>query len=132
MRINVVTIYVTDQDKAKSFYAEKLGFKVKDDAAFGPNPLDRWLTVVSPEDEITELYLAHEDIYPGAKAYREAMYAAKKPPVGLTVKDIQATYKALVEKGVEFTREPIQESWGWDAGIDDGCGNIINLHQENR
>ena len=53
-RIAVVTVYVTDQDKAKAFYSEALGFKVKDDQPYGPG--FRWLTVVSPMDPSTELY----------------------------------------------------------------------------
>jgi catechol 2,3-dioxygenase-like lactoylglutathione lyase family enzyme len=27
MRIRIVTLYVTDQDKARAFYTEKLGFR---------------------------------------------------------------------------------------------------------
>jgi catechol 2,3-dioxygenase-like lactoylglutathione lyase family enzyme len=37
-----VTVYVTDHDKAKAFYSEALGFKVKDDQPYGPG--FRWLT----------------------------------------------------------------------------------------
>src|SRR4029079_16530732 len=36
------TIYVLDQDRAKAFYTEKLGFEVRDDARMGNF---RWLTV---------------------------------------------------------------------------------------
>lgn len=128
MRINVVTLYVTDQDKAKSFYTEKLGFRVKDDAPYGPT--NRWLTVVSPEDEATELYLAHEDNYPGAKAYRQAMYEAERPAIGFAVADVRALHEELSAKGVTFTRQPTAEEYGGHgASINDGCGNIVNLHQ---
>jgi catechol 2,3-dioxygenase-like lactoylglutathione lyase family enzyme len=36
------TLYVTDQDRAKTFYTEKLGFEVREDARMGDF---RWLTV---------------------------------------------------------------------------------------
>jgi catechol 2,3-dioxygenase-like lactoylglutathione lyase family enzyme len=128
MRINVVTLYVTDQDKAKSFYTEQLGFKLKDDVPYGPT--NRWLTVVSPEDDVTELYLAHEDSYPGAKDYREAMYAAGKPAMGFAVANVYAVHDELSASGVTFTRQPTAEEYGGHgASIDDGCGNILNLHQ---
>jgi catechol 2,3-dioxygenase-like lactoylglutathione lyase family enzyme len=128
MRINVVTIYVTDQDKAKSFYTDKLGFKLKDDVPYWAN--NRWLTVLSPEDDVTELYLAHEDSYPGAKAYREAMYSAGTPAMGFAVADVHAVHEQLSTAGVTFTRKPAAEDYGGHgASIDDGCGNILNLHQ---
>ena len=47
MKINLYSIFVEDQDKALSFYTEKLGFIKKHDEALGEF---KWLTVVSPED----------------------------------------------------------------------------------
>jgi catechol 2,3-dioxygenase-like lactoylglutathione lyase family enzyme len=129
MRVKVVTVYVTDQDKAKAFYTETLGFTLRDDAPYGPE--FRWLTVVSPEDEHTELYLAHQDRYPGAQAYRQAMYDVGTPVIGFAVDDIDHVHRALAEHGVTFTRQPKAEEYGgYGAAIDDGCGNILNLHQE--
>jgi catechol 2,3-dioxygenase-like lactoylglutathione lyase family enzyme len=128
MRINVVTLFVTDQDRAKTFYTGTLGFTLKDDAPYGPG--SRWLTVASPEDEDTELYLAHEDSYPEARGYREAMYAAGRPVLGFAVKDLDSVHTQLTSKGVRFTRQPTAEEYGGHgACIDDGCGNILNLHQ---
>ena len=48
MRIGVTEVYVDNQDKARRFYTEVLGFQVKTDAAYGEGA--RWLTVGSPED----------------------------------------------------------------------------------
>jgi catechol 2,3-dioxygenase-like lactoylglutathione lyase family enzyme len=129
MRIRVVTLYVTDQDKARAFYTEKLGFEPRDDKPYGPD--FRWLTVVSPEDAATELYLAHEDRYPGAEAHREAMYAAGVPVLGFVTDDMRALHRKLTANGVAFTREPAEQDYGGiGAVIDDGCGNLLNLHQE--
>ena len=128
-RIAVVTVYVTDQDKARAFYSEALGFKVKDDQPYGP--AFRWLTVVSPMDPETELYLAHQDCYPGARTYREAMYEAGTPTLGLAVDDIEIVQQRLTAAGVGFTRPITEEVYGGvGASIDDGCGNILNLHQD--
>jgi catechol 2,3-dioxygenase-like lactoylglutathione lyase family enzyme len=129
MKIGVVTVYVTDQDKARAFYADTLGFGVKDDQPYGPD--FRWLTVVSPTDPSTELYLAHQDRYHGARAYREAMYESGTPTLGLAVDDIHAVHQRLSAAGVVFTRPVTEEEYGGiGASIDDGCGNILNLHQD--
>jgi catechol 2,3-dioxygenase-like lactoylglutathione lyase family enzyme len=129
MRIRIVTLYVTDQNKARAFYTEQLGFALRDDAPYGPG--FRWLTVVSPEDDATELYLAHEARYPRAKAYREAMYAGGVPVLGLSTDDIHALHRRLTASGVTFTHEPAEQAYGGiGAVIDDGCGNLLNLQQE--
>ncbi len=44
--INVVGLYVDDQDEALAFYVGKLGFKVHTDVQNGPY---RWLTVQHPD-----------------------------------------------------------------------------------
>jgi catechol 2,3-dioxygenase-like lactoylglutathione lyase family enzyme len=130
MQIAVVTLYVTDQDKAKVFYTKTLGFKVKDDQPYGPG--FRWLTVLSPTDQSPELYLAHQDRYPGARGYREAMYEAGIPTLSLAVDDIHAVQERLTAAGVRFTRPTTEEAYGGiGASIDDGCGNVLNLHQDN-
>jgi catechol 2,3-dioxygenase-like lactoylglutathione lyase family enzyme len=108
MRIRIVTVYVTDQDAARAFYIDKLGFVLRDDSPYGPD--FRWLTVVSPEDDATELFLGHQDRYPGAKGYREAMYAAGVPVVGFSTDDIHALHRRLTANGVTFTSEPPSRS----------------------
>jgi catechol 2,3-dioxygenase-like lactoylglutathione lyase family enzyme len=128
-RIAVVTVYVTDQDKARTFYSDTLGFQVKDDQPYGPD--FRWLTVVSPMDPSTELYLAHQDRYPGARTYREAMFEAGTPTLGLAVDNIYVVHERLTAAKVRFTRPITKEAYGGlGASIDDGCGNILNLHQD--
>ena len=48
----------------------------------------------------------------------------------LGVDDIHAVAKSLVESGVEFIREPEQESWGgWVATFKDPDGNLLQLLQ---
>ena len=48
VRIGIVEIFVTDQDRAHTFYTGVLGCTVRTDAAYGDDA--RWLTVVSPDD----------------------------------------------------------------------------------
>ena len=59
MRIKLTSVYVDDQEKARRFYTDVLGFLKKADFSNGPF---RWLTVASPEDpDGTELQLALND-----------------------------------------------------------------------
>lgn len=128
MLIKLAGIFVEDQDAARKFYTNVLGFQVKTDAAYGPG--QRWLTVVSPEDpDGTQLLLSPGD--EAATALQRAQRAAGKPAVSLTTDDCRREHRELVAKGVTFTLEPTKmEYGGTDAVFDDGCGNLINLHQD--
>ena len=51
MRIKLTSIMVEDQSKALRFYTETLGFKKKSDFPMGEEY--RWITVVSPETDVS-------------------------------------------------------------------------------
>ena len=55
--IQVVGLYVRDQDEALQFYVGKLGFKVHTDVKNGGY---RWLTVQHPDRKSTRLNSSHE------------------------------------------------------------------------
>ena len=63
--INVVGLYVDDQDAALAFYVDKLGFRVHTDVRNGPY---RWLTVQHPEQPSFQLGL----FQPGPPIHDEA------------------------------------------------------------
>jgi lactoylglutathione lyase len=46
--IGVAMFTVADQDAARAFYTEKLGFEVRSDVRFGENGEMRWLEVAPP------------------------------------------------------------------------------------
>ena len=50
-------------------------------------------------------------------------------PVTLTCDDIKATHTELAANGVEFTKEPSEEFWGWWAQFKDSEGNEFGLGQ---
>lgn len=122
--IDVVGIYVRDQDEALSFYVDKLGFTVHADVRNGPF---RWLTVQHPEQASFQLGL----FAPGpplhdaatAQTLREMVAKGAMPPLVLLVDDCSATYDRLQAKGVEFTQEPIERYGRVDAGFRDPSGN---------
>ena len=122
--INVVGVYVDDQDQALNFYVHKLGFRVHTDVRNGAY---RWLTVQHPEQPLFQLGLftpgppMHDEAT--AQALRALVAKGAMPALVLTVADCRATYEQLRARGVEFTQEPVDRYGSVDAGFRDPAGN---------
>ncbi|RST49533.1 VOC family protein [Variovorax sp. DXTD-1] len=122
--IDVVGLYVRDQDEALAFYVDKLGFRVHTDVGNGGY---RWLTVQHPEQPSFQLGL----FLPGPPVHDEATGQALRaivakgamPPLVLTVADCRAAYARMLALGVEFTQEPVERYGTVDAGFRDPSGN---------
>jgi len=128
MQIKLTQLFVDDQDAARDFFTEKLGFLVKTDAAY--SPASRWLTVVSPDapDGVELLLTVPDDT---ARAYRDNLYARGTPATAFVTTDIDKDYATLVERGVTFTLAPTRMDYGGtDAMFEDGQGNFLALHQD--
>jgi predicted enzyme related to lactoylglutathione lyase len=129
MRIKLTGIYVDDQEKALAFYTGKVGLAVKTDAAYSQT--ERWLSLVSPEQpDGTELLLGS---FPNehARALQRALHESGTPATALATDDCQAEYERLQANGVTFTMAPAKMPYGGtDAVFDDGCGNLICIHQD--
>jgi len=112
------TVFVSDQDKAKDFYVNKLGFEVvSDDAQTMPGY--RWLQVVPPGAQTgVVLSLPMEGHEPG-----------KSAGLLLYTDDIQGLHQQWAANGVEFSEVPTQQPWGWQALLADQDGNGIVLVQ---
>lgn len=122
--VEVVGLYVRDQDEALSFYVDKLGFVVHTDVKNGDY---RWLTVQHPDQPSFQLGL----FVPGppvhdaatAQALRALVAKGAMPPLVLVVDDCRAAYARMRERGVELTQEPIERFGAIDAGFRDPSGN---------
>ena len=122
--VDVVGLYVRDQDEALAFYVEKLGFRVHTDVR---NDGFRWLTVQHPDQPSFQLGL----FTPGppmqdeatAQALRALVAKGAMPPLVLAVNDCRAAYDHMLGLGVEFTQEPIDRFGSVDAGFRDPSGN---------
>lgn len=123
-KVNVVGLYVRDQDEALDFYVGKLGFQVHTDTRNGDY---RWLTVQSGDDAAFQLGL----FKPGppvhdaatAQTLQEMVAKGAMPPLVLAVEDCRAAYERLAARGVEFTQEPVDRYGAIDAGFRDPSGN---------
>lgn len=129
--IHISHVFVTDQDEALDFYVGKLGLEVKDDIDLG---FMRWLTVCVPGQDGRAILLEKAgppsmDEATAAQVRELIAKGASGFAVGFTTDDCQKTYEALRDKGVEFTQEPVEQSYGTDVGIRDPFGNHIRIVQ---
>lgn len=122
--VNMVGLYVHDQDEALAFYVEKLGFLVHTDVRNGNY---RWLTVQHAEQPSFQLGLfvpgppAHDAAT--AQSLHEIVAKGAMPPLVLVVDNCRAAYERLSQCGVEFTQEPVDRYGTVDAGFRDPSGN---------
>ena len=124
MKIKIVPIYVDDQEKARRFYSEVLGFTKKADFSNGGF---RWLTVASPEaPDGAELQLA-ANTNPAARTYQQATFQQGQPAALFYVDDVQSEYDRLKGLGARFTMPPTKVTGSTIAVLDDTCGNLIQI-----
>jgi catechol 2,3-dioxygenase-like lactoylglutathione lyase family enzyme len=129
VKIGLSSILVDDQDKALDFYTRVLGFVKKTEIPLGEY---RWLTVVSPDDpDGTELVL-EPDAHPAVKPFKAALVADGIPFTAFFVDDVVAEHARLTGLGVSFTQDPIELGPVTAAVLDDTCGNLVQLVQQNQ
>ena len=131
-KMSHATIYVLDQDQAKEFYVEKLGFELKADFA-GPNGF-RWLAVApkgQPEFEIALVKVGSASKMDESEL--NAMTALVKKGMlsagAFQTADCRKTFEELKAKGVEFVAEPKDEFFGVLAIFKDPFGNSFSMTQ---
>lgn len=129
MKIRLTSVPVDDQEKALQFYTNKLGFVKKHDVPVGESY--RWLTVVSPEDENgVELLLEPMGFAP-TRTYQKQLFDAGIPYTSFAVDNIEKEAERLENHGVVFRSKPTQHGPVTIAVIEDTCGNLIQLAQQN-
>ncbi len=131
-RLSHATIYVLDQEAAKQFYVEKLGFDVGTD--FTMEGGFRWLTVRAQGQPGVELILMPaagspmQDPAVGEKL-RELVQAGAMGTGVFETDDCQKTYDELRARGVEFMQPPTDQMYGIEATFKDNSGNWFSLTQ---
>lgn len=120
--VGTVSLFVEDQQRAKDFYVNKLGFTLRVEAPLYPGADVKWIDV-APAGAQTGLILYLPD--ENWAHYKQVV--GKSQAITLTVDDLDATYQDLKAKGVKFVSEPAKEEWGTYATIEDSEGNHILL-----
>jgi catechol 2,3-dioxygenase-like lactoylglutathione lyase family enzyme len=129
--VSLVTVWVTDQDDAKAFYTDKLGFVEATDITMGDGY--RWLTVCHPDHPELELTL----MKPGPPLDKESAAAVHRMlekgalnAVGLATNDCRTTHADLVARGVTSVQEPADRPYGIEAIVRDSSGNWLVLVEQ--
>jgi catechol 2,3-dioxygenase-like lactoylglutathione lyase family enzyme len=124
VKINLMSIFVEDQEAALAFYTDILGFVVAADMPAGDA---RWITVTSPEEpEGTQLVLEPSE-HPAVAPFKTALVADGIPFTSFAVSDVQSEYDRLVALGVHFTQPPASMGPVTTAVFDDTSGNLIQI-----
>ena len=111
-QIKFVSIPVADQNQALNFYTEKLGFTIITDQPFDEK--QRWIELRVPKAETRVVLFTAEGDEKRVGTFMNMSYSSD---------DIQETYKALKERGVEFEGPPQEQPWGTYAIFKDSEGN---------
>ncbi len=118
--LEVVSVPVSDQQRAKQFYVEKLGFTVQMDSQFGESM--RWVMLRPPGSGTSVTLVTWFDTMPAG--------SLKGSVLGCD--DLEKTLADLAGRGVTFTEEEIQEApWGRWKTFDDPDGNSWVVQQSN-
>jgi catechol 2,3-dioxygenase-like lactoylglutathione lyase family enzyme len=115
--VTVVSVPVADQDRAKAFYVDTLGFQLlRDDDSV---PGIRWVQV-TPKPDATALTLV---------TWFGTMPAGSLRGLVLACDDIDAEYQRLHTAGVPFDSPPQRQPWATEAVFRDPDGNMLVLQQ---
>jgi catechol 2,3-dioxygenase-like lactoylglutathione lyase family enzyme len=113
----VVSLPVSDPERAKAFYTEQLGFElVRDDDSV---PGLRWIEVRPPGAEASLTLVT----------WFESMKPGSLRGMVLGLDDLQQQVDQLATNGVEIEQPLQQQPWGAEAVIRDPDGNQLVLHQ---
>ncbi len=132
VKMSHVAIFVLDQEDAKKFYTEKLGFVIKMDQKMENG--FHWLTVSPKEQPELEIILMGTGPGPmmdekSSEQLKELIKAGKLGAGAFFTNDCIATYEELKAKGVEFFYPLKKQFYGIETLFKDNSGNWFSLNQ---
>jgi lactoylglutathione lyase len=115
-----IVVPVDDQERAKSFWTEAVGFDTRRDETFGD---ERWIEVAPPGGGPVLV------LSPRSEDRPEVADELPHSPVFFTCADIETTYRELTERGVAFPLPPSRQHFGWWSLFEDADGTRYALGQ---
>jgi predicted enzyme related to lactoylglutathione lyase len=119
-----VVVPVDDQEAAREFWAERMGFAVTFDQEYGD---ERWIEVAPADGGGPVLVLSKRE---GERP--EVREHLPHSPVMFTCEDLDETYRQLTERGVRFPTPPQQLQFGPWSLFEDQDGTRYALGQWSR
>jgi predicted enzyme related to lactoylglutathione lyase len=113
--IEIISIPVTDQQRAKAFYLQ-LGFEIVVESTFGQN---QWIQMRLPGNEVTFTLVN----------WFEKMPAGSIQGLVIKTPDLQKEIDDLAARGIAVGKID-QTPWGRFATVKDPDGNALSLHQK--
>jgi predicted enzyme related to lactoylglutathione lyase len=115
-QVKFVSIPTRDQDRALKFYTEKLGFEVATDQQF--DDTQRWIELRIANSATRVVLFTPQGHDNRIGSFFNGSFACD---------DVEATYRQLNARGVEFTSPPTKQPWGEYAMFKDPDGNQFVL-----
>lgn len=130
-KLSHATVYVFDQDAARDFYVNKLGFEPRVDQKMENG--FRWLTVSpkgQPDLEVILMKVDGPNIKPEVSAALKSLLAQGGLNGGaLHTDDCRQDYEVMKTKGVEFLAPPAERFYGIECTLKDNSGNWFSMTQ---
>lgn len=121
-KIGKITVYVNDQEEAKDFWLNKVGFVLKFEQPMGPN--FSWIEVGPSEDEFTTLVL-----YSKSAMEQQNPAAIAHPSILFSSTDIESAYEKMQQNGVKV-EQMLRLPYGNMFTFKDQDGNNYILRED--
>lgn len=113
-KVKFLGIPVANQERALSFYTDKLGFSVLTDQEFSEK--QRWIELKVPGADTGVVLFTPDGQEDRVGTFVNTAFESDS---------VEKTYRELLEKGVEFMGPPRKEDWGSFVLMKDSEGNTI-------
>src|SRR5690606_17190083 len=121
-KVGKITIYVQDQEQARDFWINKLGFVLKFEQQMGPNMA--WIEVGPSDNEFTTLVLYSKEAMEKQQPSKVA-----HPTILFSTNDIESAYEKMKENGVKVG-EMMRMPFGTMFTFYDQDGNEYLLRED--
>ncbi|MFC4801627.1 VOC family protein [Neobacillus sp. GCM10023253] len=121
-KVAKVTVYVNDQEEAKDFWINRVGFVLKEEQPMGPD--FSWIEVGPSGDDSTNLVL-----YAKAAMEQHDPSKVQHPSILFSTTDIESAYEKMKQNGVKVG-EMLRMPFGTMFSFHDQDGNDYLLRED--
>ena len=127
-QLGLVALIVSEYDEAIQFYVQKLGFTLIEDTVLSETK--RWVVIAPPGSDGCRLLLAKAAT--DEQRSRVGNQTGGRVFLFLYTNDFDTDYTVMLEKGINFVRQPVEEPYGKVAVFEDLYGNLWDLVESKK